>query len=353
MIIAYLDPERLRNFALASTVCNNLAERLLWRSFRIHSRERPDVQHIAARIDALLRLPHRARYVRKLTIGPCDWAWNATLLVLLPVLWKFVPCLQTLILERRPRTSLCSRHGDEFSPVIRILAHHGDHLRLQIFQFHGWMRPGSHLYQFLAGQTQLKELRGVDLFASRPVEFDNAFLPSLRTLVCEDPYTACSLLPERLISTLEVKKLLTYDQLDAITATIARQASSLTTVILELDFPDRHPYPSPCLGPLLAGIPSVKRLVITGYGGAEEDAFLLSGLPSLEDLDCAFYPVPWDSASKAGWLASSGPSLKRVAIWPDGVYVRCNRYVVHRDDCFPSLTPEFLQIPVARLLGVS
>lgn len=192
------------------------------------------------------------------------------------------------------------------------------------------MRPASHLYQFLASQDHLKELIGVDMFASRRMELHDSFLPSLRTLVCDDPHTACSLLPRRPISTLQVFGQLSYDQLRALSASIPQQHHSLTTVTLCLVSSHGKPHPTSFLRALLSSIPFVRKLEIVGcYGGGDEDALLLSRLRFLEDLSCVFYPRTWADTAKAAWLVSCGPNLKRVLIWPEGAWVRDNRYGVH------------------------
>jgi len=69
-VLGHVSLSDLRSFALASTLCNDLAGRRLWRKFVITG---DAIEEVSERCTALLRLPDRANRVNSLVIGPGRW----------------------------------------------------------------------------------------------------------------------------------------------------------------------------------------------------------------------------------------------------------------------------------------
>lgn len=321
MVLSYLDVPNLRSFALASSLSNTLAERFLWRAYHIRKSESPEQEFISERFTALIRIPHRARYVRKLVIGPCDWAWDQDLLRQLALLWPVLPRLGTLLLEMRVEgegrpTPL---RGNEFAPVIRSLVTHGAHLQLSVFKFEGWLRPGSDLHRFLLGQPRLTELIGVDMFATRVLQLGPDFLPALQLLVCDEPTIARSLLPGRPIDVLQIRLPMTTEQLSSICAVVQHCSGSLTTIMLSLlaALPSEG---DTALQLITEHMKSVQRLVLQGVYVTEEGSFPLRLLSNLECLECDFpwlHDGPPDENRILHWTSQFSTSLRRIVVAPD------------------------------------
>lgn len=327
MIIEYLDRRDLQAFALSNSTSNALAERRLWRTYQINSRVKGhkfSAHYVSEKLDALLRVPLRARYVLALTIGPCDWAWDKLMLEQLQRLWAMVPRLRNLALKMTTPTKSSHKRGDEFAPVLRSLADHGTHLRLDTFKYEGMMRPASHLFHFLLSQTHLKELIGVDIFPTRTTQLGLDFLPSINTLVCNLPSIACELLPRRPAKILQVRREISRIELQALGAAVKDYTEPLETLMLSVDTSDNADSKE-YLEALVRHFSSVQRLVIRGVMRLqEEDLHSMHYFSSLEDLDCNFICMSqWDAEHVSRWAVQLS-SLQRVAIYPRLLWERDN-----------------------------
>lgn len=298
----------------------------MWRTFHIHYRapgQKASAQNVSEKLSALLRVPHRARYVLTLVIGPCNWAWNRGLCDQLERLWVMVPRLRHLLLEMNTSRKSSYKRGGEFGPVLRSLAHYGTHLALDTFKYEGMMRPGSHLYQFLLSQTRIKELRGVDVFSTRMIDFGMDFLPLLRTLVCRDPHIAYSLLSRRPVEILQVKGPMSKVELRALGAASKDCTGSLATLMFAVQaFKDADS--KECLEALVHHFPSVQKLALKGLMRPDEEGMhLMHRFTALRDLDCNFVCISmWDAERISEWAAQCS-SLERVAVYhPRCVWVR-------------------------------
>jgi hypothetical protein len=126
---------------------NELVNRRLWRSFRLHTGGSISITALHERLDALLRLPCRARCIQRLIVGPITWQWDAELLQKMTYLWAAIPFLSELTFDV-PRTNPDLSRGGEFAPVIRGLLLHGSHIRLHSFTYRHYMMPNSPLESF-------------------------------------------------------------------------------------------------------------------------------------------------------------------------------------------------------------
>lgn len=316
-MLAHLDTAELRSFALANKSCNNVASIRLWHTLRIYSPTAFNPQDVSERFAAVLRDPIRARHVRKLVIGAGNWAWDRVLLEQLDCLWQAVPHIQVLLLEDLPKQSQILRVSQGFTcdlaPVIRSLAAHGGHLRLQTFKYNGWLTEGSHLHQFLLGQPHLTELIGVDMYASRPVE-SSTLLPSLRRLVCDEPAIATSLLANHAIELLQIRETQSCRDIMDLCSVFAARIRPLEALVLSINPKDNG---SEILRAVVESIPNVRSLVLKGAVVDEEHMAILSRrLRSLTDLECEFS----DGGNWRQWeirqcLSMFGPSLVKVVGW--------------------------------------
>ena len=106
----------LSNSALVNWTWNSVANRRLWRIFRLHIWVAVSVATLHH--CALLHLPARARCVRHLIIGPITWQWDADLLQRMIYVWAAVPLLSKLTFDATYPNPDPTRGGG-FAPVIR------------------------------------------------------------------------------------------------------------------------------------------------------------------------------------------------------------------------------------------
>lgn len=234
-ILEYLCSQDIQNFALANRKCNELASRRLWRVFYVRGQS---AQEAFYRCQALLRLPGRTAFIRRLVVGPCRWAWHPDLLDCFSAVWKLVPRLQDLMLE--PMSSFRTHDGAllkgvDYAPLLRTLLEHGQHLQLQVFKCEAWLRPCSPLLQFLESQPSIRELIGVDVLQARPPELDPRFLPHLSVLICDRPITAAKLSPSRPLQLVQITDCASVEyDLGALAAGFEACTGPLTAVYVSL-----------------------------------------------------------------------------------------------------------------------
>lgn len=114
----------LSNSALVNWTWNSVANRRLWRIFRLHIWVAVSVATLHHCMDALLHLPARARCVRHLIIGPITWQWDADLLQKMIYVWTAVPLLSKLTFDATYPNPDPTRGGG-FAPVIRGFLDYG------------------------------------------------------------------------------------------------------------------------------------------------------------------------------------------------------------------------------------
>ena len=201
-VLEHVSSSDLRSLALASTLCNDLVGRQLWRKFVITG---ASTEGVAERCAALLKLPDRANRVVSLVVGPGRWKWTHDLLRQFQRIWLILPRLADLKLNNSRLGRDCeARMGCDLEPLIRGLLPHAQRFCLRSFTYHGWLWPESPLHMFLCAQPSIVELLGVDIFTTRPLPFSPRFLPSLEALNCVRVETALNFVPKRPIRSLSV-----------------------------------------------------------------------------------------------------------------------------------------------------
>lgn len=167
---------------------NDAVNRLLWRIFPLHTKKSQNTSRLNARLDALLRLPSRSRYVRELVIGPDTWKWDVPLLQKLALLWGVIPHLSVLVFVYPTAQEIKNIRGANFDPVLRSLLAHGQHIKLNTFKTSyvplPQLLPSSVLEQFLASQPSIQRLIGVEGYESWKATAPVNFLPHLHTIRC-------------------------------------------------------------------------------------------------------------------------------------------------------------------------
>lgn len=320
-----LSPRDLSAFSLANSFCNDLANRQLWRTYRIEGHSYIELME---RCDSLLRVPRRASYVLRLIVGPCTWTWNEDLVAKFSQVWQSVPRLLDLLLESPAydpyaRKSLPMIGGD-FAPLMRGLIDQSDRLRLHVFKCDAWLRPDSLLLRFLSTQPSIKELIGVDVFTNRVPSLPPSFLPLLEVIVCHIPATAELLCRSRPIHTLEIRQAPDPDyDLGPFVDALGECAGTLTDVSLRLrpGGTDRDG-----MVRILERLSKTKRLRLRGFRPAEKLPFPAQ-LPMLEEMSCDSSLYADDPVTVNILSAQLGPSVRRIS-FARGPNVR----IWHKDD---------------------
>ena len=185
MFISYLSRQDLESFSLASSVCNNIANRLLWRTFCLSWTEQDTKARLDQMFHALIRNPRRAACIIRLKVL-CGWAWSSERLDHFRQAISKMVRLETLILRppldtfRNPAYTM----GNEFSPLFRMLTVRASELEITLrhFVFESFVRPSSPLFHFLRTQPHLEWLDGIRLDVKRPTEIPTDVLPNLKHL---------------------------------------------------------------------------------------------------------------------------------------------------------------------------
>jgi hypothetical protein len=116
-VLVHVSSSDLRSFALASTLCNDLAGRRLWRKFVITG---DAAEEVAERCTALLGLPDCASRVVSLVVGPSRWTWTHSLLHQFQRICSILPRLAGLTLNNSTSGHDCeARTGCDLEPLIR------------------------------------------------------------------------------------------------------------------------------------------------------------------------------------------------------------------------------------------
>lgn len=308
MFIQVLDTESLKSFSLANTSCNTIANRILWRTFKISGADRHEV---VAHCEAISRLPRRASNIKTLIIGPWECPGDEVALKALKKAWVEIPNLRQLYLE--PRRSKVGLFGDgdhaTSSPtsILRNLVAAPAHLHIRSFACSTWLRPGSTLFDFLRAHPSIRSLTGVDIFATRVPEIPHDFLPYLEALDCNRQDTAEFFTLRRRVSSLRIISAIDLAfRFDSLAKAISTSPSLSQIDIYCLDVPNtEHNIPV-----LLKSLAKVKVLIIRGFPFVDQSSLDIN-LPNLESLECTTSFVR-ASAEVANLAARIGPKLRRI-----------------------------------------
>lgn len=282
LITQHLDTESLRSFSLANSICNDIANRSLWRTVRIASKNR---QGVLLQLDAIRRLPRRASYVRRLYLGPFPWSWNAELLNSLQRLWTATPNIRDIRLPPHGASFISSHKatpGVIHTAFLRNLLTYGKHLQLRVLEIHCWLRPDSLLYELLLLHPTIEELIGIDIFTTRLPSSPPNFLPNIRALTCARQITAEFLAYHRAIQSLCITQSLNLS-LRSQSLTDALRGCSGPLKEFDVFLPFHHTTDDSMLR-LAESLATVEVLRLRRY----EISYLPAGvkLPNLVELEC-------------------------------------------------------------------
>jgi len=319
MFTAYLEGPDLKSFSLVNSVCNDIADRRLWRNFRLAWTDRDPVWKLDGIFSVLTRNPRRAAYVRTLTVL-CGWAWSTERLGQFRQIALNMLRLETFIFQALP---LSGNHatGSEFTPLFRMLTAQasGFKFKLRRFSFEAYVRPSSNLLEFLRTQPQLERLDGLQIDERRPISIPTDVLHNLKHIQTGSIPSAIAWIEGRPIRTLELtpehhaREPRRWGVPKAL-----RPASSVLPVLDKLASASQHivegltiyydpTYATPAEGDLLIHItracPRLRFLRLYGPMSLEKIP-LLESLPRLELFGCAF----------PGWL---GRGEEKIYAWLD------------------------------------
>lgn len=311
IIVSFLDTNSLRSFSCISSRCNDIADRRLWSYFVISSKDEGDTEELEARLYAVTRNPRRAQFIHSLVVGPCGWRWTAHLITLLHEAVKPARSVSSLTLLRS--RAFPSKWGNEFSPVIRMLASMGSQLRLGSFEFNDWLDTSTSLVDFLATQPQLERLVGLDVQPERMLHCPSNFLPSLSAL---EP---CWLgMAELLTPGRPIRKLvISCDKAIAANLSARLDVASRSSVAIECLSLKVQPGTSPedvryMLQQVVMRFPHLKELVLRPFSLRSRMLDVLHSLSALECLKCVLTTDMHTPEKFKTWLAKAPPSLRRV-----------------------------------------
>lgn len=308
MILDHLDRPDLRRFALANTLCDDLAVRRIWKIFCIRTDGSLDPKIAIERIMALQRVPVRAGYLRRLIIGPCTWKWSEEFLLALDQLWEYTPSLNHIFFNYHDDRRKRQMKGYE-APIFRSLESHGRHLRLETIHSECIMVPDTPIWDLIMSQPSITRIVGIDIIPSRmpPPSTMLQLLPNLRVLICKHYDTAQVLVQSRPIEILSVDSYLgNGEDASRLYQAMKTSTGSLHTVRFlnqNLDFPR--------VAELVETLQSksTRDLKIGGWI-REQDLALFHSLPSLEIVDCGFKP-------KHGTYSGPNPNLEPIQSWAE------------------------------------
>lgn len=308
-ITKLLDKRDLCSFALANSFCNDLANRQLWRTYRIGGRSRLE---LIERCNALLRVPRRAAYILRLIIGPCIWTWDADLIAKFSQVWQSVPRLLDLFLEAQKYPRHCGtvmyRIGGDFNPLMRGLIEQSARLRLRVFGWDSWLRPDSLLLQFLASQPSIRELIGVDVFRARLPSLPSNFLPALEVLICHVPATAELFCPSRPINTLEVRDASEYQyDFGLLVDALSKCPGTLVDVSIQV-------FKQEDVVRVLGCLPKIRYLCLWGFQHNNRLSFPVK-LPMLEEMIGRSRYDAIDPVDVNRLGAQLGPHVRRISLF--------------------------------------
>lgn len=196
-ITAHLDKRQIKTFSLSSvTHCNLMAPRL-WGHCTLDWTEFEPMKSIDAMFSALIR---NAQHVHTLLLR-CGWAWTSERRKEFEQALSNFGSLSELRLELPKYASQVSpTMGGEYQPLFRMLAQAGGHLRLFRLRVVHLAKPNSPILQFLATQSQLRSLEGLNFNPRRPVSLPSTTLPTLEKIVATSTSDLGVLVPNRPIT---------------------------------------------------------------------------------------------------------------------------------------------------------
>lgn len=311
--LGHLDTESLRAFSACSKLCNDVADRRLWSTFCVASQMNSDSSEPTQRLHAITRNTQRARYIRRLVLGPCGWRWNKQLLSQCEAALLAASKMTALILATYGEYDK-PKWGNDFAPVMRILAALGPRIRLQSFNFNSWLEPNSPLIEFLDSQKALTSLTGLDINPRRPPfelpQSPEGFLSKLK-LISSGAYR----LPQLLQPGRPIRSILVVDEKICCLASARQRLKTLVALSPGLE---ALSISSSVWGPqlieeIILQLPHLEELEVTGFPWQDEHLVLLQSLPLLE----SFYIIlSGHHASKEEtreWILQwAPPNLRRI-----------------------------------------
>lgn len=297
-----------------NSYCNDLANRRLWSTFKLTAgaKSDDDVDEIKRRLYAMGRNPRRAQYIRTLVIGPCGWRWTTSLV---DQLYKGIKCAGNISSLTLLNSSSPSPLGNEFLPVIRMLASIGPQLRLESFQFDGWLDATTPLIYFLSTQRQLKRLVGLDIQSGSSLNLPRGFLRSLHTLESTFLGLPELLIPGRPIQNWIVGGSLTTDNISARLDLATSSSARMRSIKLDIST-DTVRYSNSgvqnILHQVVTRLPYLKELDVHNLVITPTLLVALQSLGHLVRLRCTLSPDMNDPKTFATWLAKAPPRLNRV-----------------------------------------
>jgi hypothetical protein len=318
-IVNSIQDQDLFHPALVNWLWNGLVNRRLWRCFRLHTGSSISITSLHERLDALLRLPSRARCIQRLIVGPITWQWDADLLQKMIYLWATIPFLSELTFDA-PHTNPDVSRGGEFAPVLRGLLLHGSHLRLHSFTYSHYMIPNSPLEHFLMAQPSIRTLSGICSRWKTFPAITPAFLPALRVISC-GPELTTLLAPSRPLVAISctASEQIIEKILDAIVGSGAK------LVYLDLRVCQSKDERS-IVRRMVQAAPELRMMHAGYFDKQAECRRILGELTMLEDLVC-FMPYDkwneWDPVTFAEWIMPCGPRLERVIFYSINSRTKC------------------------------
>lgn len=313
-IVSFLDTQTLRSFSRVNSRCNDLADRRLWRTFHVAAERGDEARDADARITALLRNPRRALFVQSLILGPCGWRWSEDLLEKLEKALIFAGNLASL---RFVRPSMAQRAwGGEFSPVLRLLARNGARIQLRSFEFDDFLDESTALIDFLATQTGLRRLAGLDIPGGRLPILPQDFLPSLSIIESSVHNLPVTLIQGRPIKSILVSHDPVYrdtvsDRLDALSgSTTDVESLGLVTQYGCSDEDVLYIY-----GQVAARLPHLRELRTNNFVFRPYAFDFLRQFTRLECFHCRVGSKIITATGFADWIVQAPSTLKRVVFW--------------------------------------
>lgn len=307
-----MDTDSLRSFSLANNNCNIIANRALWRSFRITG----ESQAVALlQCEAILRNPRRAFHIRRLEVGPFFQPYGSGFLDKVQHVWAALPNLRDLSLESRlVEVGFRFHRGVQTSispvPLLRNLTMYGQTLQLEAFKCTAWLRPDSSLYEFLHAHPTIRTLIGVDIFATRVPSIPDGFLPNLETLKCNRQVTAELFVYRRSVTSLHISQAAKLPaRLEYLGDMILASSTLVKLDICVFDSPtiDEH------VEEFLKSLCNIKVLFVSGYRFVDRTDIDIT-LPSLEHLKCST-GIERQSPDIAELALRIGSNIRRMDLW--------------------------------------